>query len=35
MIEADGLVEVAEDRTEVREGDPVPFLGFAELGLEA
>ena len=35
MSEADGLIEVAEDRTEVREGDPVPFLGFAELGLEA
>ena len=35
MSEADGLIEVAEERTEVREGDPVPFLGFAELGLEA
>ncbi len=35
MSEADGLIEVAEERTEVREGDPVPFLSFAELGLEA
>jgi molybdopterin molybdotransferase len=35
MSEADGLIEVAEEKAEIREGDPVPFLSFAELGLEA
>jgi molybdopterin molybdotransferase len=32
MTEAHGLVELAAELTEVREGDQVPFLGFAELG---
>jgi molybdopterin molybdotransferase len=32
MIEADGLVELAAELTEVHEGDLVPFLSFAELG---
>ena len=33
MIEADGLVEIADEVSMVREGDAVPFLSFAELGL--
>ena len=28
---ADGLLDLAEDRIEIRPGDPVPFLTFAEL----
>lgn len=28
---ADGLLDLAEDRSEIRPGDPVPFLTFAEL----
>jgi molybdopterin molybdotransferase len=33
MTEADGLVELDEAAGDVREGDAVPFLSFAELGL--
>jgi molybdopterin molybdotransferase len=33
MTEADGLVELDPAREEVREGELVPFLSFAELGL--
>lgn len=31
MVEADGLVELAPERTEVSVGDRLPFLSFAEL----
>jgi molybdopterin molybdotransferase len=34
LREADGLVEVAEDMTEVRHGDMVNFIPFTEFGLE-
>jgi molybdopterin molybdotransferase len=34
MVEADGLIEIVDEVVSVREGDPVPFLSFAELGLE-
>jgi molybdopterin molybdotransferase len=33
MTEAEGLVELDAAMTELREGDTVPFLSFAELGL--
>jgi molybdopterin molybdotransferase len=33
LCEADGLIEVAEDVTEVREGDLVDFIPFSEFGL--
>ena len=33
MREADGLIEVAEDVSEVREGDMVDFIPFTEFGL--
>lgn len=33
LREADGLIEVAEDVTEVREGDLVDFIPFTEFGL--
>jgi molybdopterin biosynthesis enzyme len=33
MTEADGLVELDEAAGDVREGDAVPFLSFAERGL--
>lgn len=33
MTEAEGLVELDEDARDVREGDPVPYLGFPELGM--
>jgi molybdopterin molybdotransferase len=33
MTEAHGLVELDEERASVRDGEPVPFLSFAELGL--
>lgn len=33
LTEADGLVELDEAAGDVREGDPVPYLGFPELGL--
>ncbi len=32
MTEADGIVTLGEAVAEVREGDPVPFTSFAELG---
>lgn len=32
LTEADGLVEVAPETTVIRQGDPVRFLSFAELG---
>lgn len=31
MVEADGLIELAPERTEVSPGDRLPFLSFAEL----
>ncbi len=31
LTDADGLVEIDEAVSEVKEGDPVPFFGFAEL----
>jgi molybdopterin molybdotransferase len=34
MTEAAGLIEIEDARAEVREGEPVPFLSFAELGLD-
>jgi len=34
LREADGLIEVAEDVTEVREGELVDFIPFAEFGLQ-
>ena len=34
MIEAEGLIELGDALPAVREGDPVSFLTFAELGLE-
>lgn len=34
LREADGLVEVAEDVSEVREGDLVDFIPFTEFGLQ-
>jgi molybdopterin molybdotransferase len=33
MVEADGLIEVGDAVDEVRPGQPVPFLSFAELGV--
>jgi molybdopterin molybdotransferase len=33
MTEAEGLVELDEAAGDVREGDAVPFIGFAELGV--
>jgi molybdopterin molybdotransferase len=33
MREADGLIEVAEDVSEIREGDMVDFIPFTEFGL--
>jgi molybdopterin molybdotransferase len=33
LTEADGLVELAEDVTRVRRGDPVTFVPFSEFGL--
>jgi molybdopterin molybdotransferase len=33
MREADGLIEVAEDVSEVREGDMVDYIPFTEFGL--
>jgi molybdopterin molybdotransferase len=33
MTEAEGLIEVPDETADVREGDPVPFLTFAELGI--
>ncbi len=35
MTEADGIVTLGEEVAEVREGDPVPFTSFAELGYAA
>jgi len=34
LRDADGLIEVAEDVSEVREGDMVDFVPFAEFGLQ-
>jgi molybdopterin molybdotransferase len=34
LRDADGLVDVSEDVTEVREGDMVDFIPFAEFGLQ-
>jgi molybdopterin molybdotransferase len=33
LREADGFVEVAEDVSEVKEGDMVDFIPFTEFGL--
>ena len=33
MVEATGLIELDDERVEVRAGEPVPFLSFAELGI--
>jgi molybdopterin molybdotransferase len=33
LVEADGLVEVAEDTTRIAPGDPVEFVPFSELGV--
>ncbi|MGI9386033.1 MAG: molybdopterin molybdotransferase MoeA [Methyloligellaceae bacterium] len=33
LREADGLIEVGEDVTEIREGDEVAFIPFAEFGI--
>jgi molybdopterin molybdotransferase len=33
LRESSGLVEIAEDVSEVKEGDLVDFIPFAELGL--
>jgi molybdopterin molybdotransferase len=33
MREADGLIEVAEGVSEVKEGDMVDFIPFTEFGL--
>jgi molybdopterin molybdotransferase len=35
LREADGLIEVSEEVSEVKEGDMVDFIPFAELGLQA
>lgn len=35
LREADGLIEMAEEVEEVREGDPVAFIPFSEFGLPA
>ena len=35
MTEADGIVTLGEEVSEVREGDPVPFTSFAEFGYPA
>jgi molybdopterin molybdotransferase len=35
MVDASGLIELDDDVREVRPGDPVPFLSFAELGVPA
>jgi molybdopterin molybdotransferase len=35
MVEAGGLIEIGESVEEVRHGEPVPFLSFAELGIPA
>ena len=34
LREADSLIEVAEEVTEVREGELVDFIPFTEFGLE-
>jgi molybdopterin molybdotransferase len=34
LREADGLIEVGEDVTEVKEGDVVDFIPFTEFGLQ-
>jgi molybdopterin molybdotransferase len=34
LRDADGLIEVAEDVSEVREGDMVDFIPFTEFGLQ-
>ena len=34
LREADGLIEVAEEVTEVSEGELVDFIPFTEFGLE-
>ncbi len=34
LREADGLIEVAEDVAEVKQGDPVDFIPFAAFGLQ-
>ena len=34
LREADGLIEVAEEVTDVREGELVDFIPFTEFGLE-
>ena len=33
LVEADGLVEVAEHTTRIEPGDPVEFVPFSEFGL--
>ena len=33
LCEADGLIEVAEDVTEVKQGDMVAFIPFTEFGI--
>ena len=33
LRDADGLIEVSEEVSEVREGDMVDFIPFAEFGL--
>jgi molybdopterin molybdotransferase len=35
MVEAGGLIELDDEVREVRPGDPVPYLSFAELGIPA
>ena len=35
MVEAAGLIELDDAVADVRQGDPVPFLSFAELGIPA
>ena len=35
MVEAGGLIELDDAVADVRPGDPVPFLSFAELGIPA
>ena len=34
LRESDGLIEIAEDRTEVAEGDPVAFIPYSEFGIQ-
>jgi len=33
LRDADGLIEVCEEVSEIKEGDTVDFIPFAELGL--